>query len=77
MERPPKKHVVEEYEEFDFSDLYDDSYVSTVTASPNVTEYEVRLCSMNSITSSDLLCLFVLHLLFSVLHRLYLHVSVG
>lgn len=77
MERPPKKHVVEEYEEFDFSDLYDDSYVSTVTAGPNVTEYEVRLSSMNSITSSDLLCLFVLHLLLSVLHRLSLRVSVG
>lgn len=38
----PKKHVVEEFEEFDYSDLYDDLSVSTVTAGPNVTEYEVR-----------------------------------
>ncbi len=45
MERAPKKHVVEEFEEFDYSDLYDDISVSTVTAGPNVTEYEVRLVS--------------------------------
>lgn len=41
MERVPKKHVVEEFEEFDYSDLYDDLSVSTVTASPNGTEYEI------------------------------------
>lgn len=43
VERAPRKHVVEEFEEFDYSDLYDDMSVSTVTAGPNVTEYEVRL----------------------------------
>lgn len=43
MERPPRKHVVEEFEEFDYSDLYDDLSTSTVTVGPNVTEYEVRL----------------------------------
>lgn len=42
-ERTPKKPVVEEFEEFDYSDFYDDVSVSTVTAGPNVTEYEVRL----------------------------------
>lgn len=41
VERAPKKHVVEEFEEFDYSDLYDDMSVSTVTAGPNVTDYEV------------------------------------
>lgn len=43
MERAPKKHVVEEFEEFDYSDLYDDVSVSTVTSGPDVTEYEVRV----------------------------------
>ena len=38
----PKKRVVEHFEEFDYSDLYDDLSVSTVTAGPNITEYEVR-----------------------------------
>lgn len=42
VERTPKKHVVEEFEEFDYSDLYDDISVSTVNVQPNVTEYEVR-----------------------------------
>lgn len=42
MERAPKKHVVEEFEEFDYSDLYEDVSVSTVTSGPDVTEYEVR-----------------------------------
>lgn len=51
MERAPKKHVVEEFEEFDYSDLYDDMSVSTVTAGPNVTEYEVRLSREISSTS--------------------------
>lgn len=41
VERVPKKHLVQEFEEFDYSD-YDDISVSTVTAGPNVTEYEVR-----------------------------------
>lgn len=35
--KPPKKPVVEEYGD----DLYDDLSVSTVTAGPNVTDYEV------------------------------------
>lgn len=48
MEKTPKKHVVEEFDEFDYSDLYDDVSFSTVTAGPNVTEYEVRLGSKNS-----------------------------
>uniref|UniRef100_A0A667WJ99 Collagen, type V, alpha 3b n=1 Tax=Myripristis murdjan TaxID=586833 RepID=A0A667WJ99_9TELE len=43
VESAPKKHVVEEFEEFDYSDLYDDVSFSTVTMGPNVTEYEVRL----------------------------------
>lgn len=43
VERMPKKPVVEEFEEFDYSDFYDDVSVSTVTSGPNVTEYEVRL----------------------------------
>ena len=51
VERAPKKHVVEQFEEFDYSDLYDDLSVSTVTASPNVTEYEVRLSREISSTS--------------------------
>lgn len=51
VERAPKKHVVEEFEEFDYSDLYDDMSVSTVTAGPNVTEYEVRLSREISNTS--------------------------
>lgn len=42
-ERAPKKHVAEEFEEFDYSDLYEDLSVSTVTAGPNVTDYEVSL----------------------------------
>lgn len=56
MERVPKKHVVQEYEDFDYRNLYDDTYVSTVTAGPNVTEYEVRLSRKSSIT----LCLVLL-----------------
>lgn len=49
VERAPKKHVVEEFEEFDYSDLYDDVSVSTVTSGPDVTEYEVRFSrDMNS-----------------------------
>lgn len=43
VERAPKKPVIEEFEEFDYSDLYDEMSVSTVTTSPNVTDYEVRL----------------------------------
>lgn len=43
VERKPKKHVAEEFEEFDYSDLYEDRSVSTATAGPNDTEYEVRL----------------------------------
>lgn len=43
VERTLKKPVVEEFEEFDYSDFYDDVSVSTVTAGPNVTKYEVRL----------------------------------
>lgn len=43
VERTPKKPVVEEFEEFDYSDFYDDVSVSTVTSAPNVTEYEVKL----------------------------------
>lgn len=39
--RKPKKHVAEEFEEFDYSDLYEDRSVSTVTAGPNDTEYEI------------------------------------
>lgn len=42
MEGAPRKHVVQEFEEFDYSNFYDDISVSTVTAGPNVTEYEVR-----------------------------------
>ncbi|KAM9314869.1 collagen alpha-1(XI) chain-like [Pholidichthys leucotaenia] len=41
VERVPKKHVVEEFEEFDYSDLYTDPMVSSVTAGPNITEYEI------------------------------------
>lgn len=40
-ERAPKKHVVEEFEEFDYSDLYEEISTATVSAGPNVTEYEV------------------------------------
>lgn len=40
-EKVPKKRVVEHFEEFDYSDLYDDLSVSTVTAGPNITEYEI------------------------------------
>lgn len=43
VEGTPKKHVAEEFEEFDYSDLYGDLSISTVTAGPNVTDYEVRL----------------------------------
>lgn len=42
-ERTPKKHLAEEFEEFDYSDLYEDLSISTVTAGPNVTDYEVSL----------------------------------
>lgn len=35
--------MAEEFEDFDYSDLYDDLSISTVTAGPNVTDYEVRL----------------------------------
>lgn len=38
-----KKRVVEEFEEFDYSDLFDDLSASSVTSGQNVTEYEVRL----------------------------------
>ncbi|XP_010779292.1 collagen alpha-1(XI) chain-like, partial [Notothenia coriiceps] len=41
VERKPKKHVAEEFEEFDYSDLYEDRSVSTATAGPNDTEYEI------------------------------------
>lgn len=43
MEGAAKKHVVEEFEELDYSDLFEDLPVSTGTAGPNVTDYEVRL----------------------------------
>lgn len=43
MEGTPKKHVAEEFEEFDYSDLYEDLSMSTVTAGPNVTDYEARI----------------------------------
>lgn len=43
VEGTPKKYVAEEFEEFDYSDLYGDLSISTVTAGPNVTDYEVRL----------------------------------
>lgn len=43
MEGTVKKRVAEEFEEFDYSDLYADLSISTVTAGPNVTDYEVRL----------------------------------
>lgn len=43
VEGTPKKHVAEEFEDFDYSDLYEDLSISTVTTSPNVTDYEVRL----------------------------------
>lgn len=56
VEGTPKKHVAEEFEEFDYSDLYEDLSISTVTAGPNVTDYEVRL------TIGDCLS-FSLHLL--------------
>ncbi|XP_057699488.1 collagen alpha-1(XI) chain-like isoform X2 [Corythoichthys intestinalis] len=36
-----KKHVVEELDEYDLSDLYEDVSISTVTAGPNLTEYEI------------------------------------
>lgn len=39
--KPVKTPVVEEYGDDLFADLYDDLSVSTVTAGPNVTEYEV------------------------------------
>lgn len=58
VERTPKKHMVEEFEEFDYSDLYDDISVSTVDASTNVTEYEVRLMRKSS-SISLALCLCV------------------
>lgn len=35
------KPVVEEYGDELYGDLYDDILVSTVTAAPNITEYEV------------------------------------
>lgn len=43
IEGTPKKHVAEEFEEFDYSDLFGDLSISSVTAGPNVTDYEVRL----------------------------------
>lgn len=43
VEGTPKKHVAEEFEEFDYSDLYGHLSISTVTAGPNLTDYEVRL----------------------------------
>ncbi|KAI4833345.1 hypothetical protein KUCAC02_016253, partial [Chaenocephalus aceratus] len=51
VERKPKKHVAEEFEEFDYSDLYEDRSVSTATAGPNDTEYEIveeREISLNT-----------------------------
>ncbi len=58
VERAPKKHVVEEFEEFDYSDLYDDISVSTVTAGPNVTEYEVRVSRKNELDFVSM-CVFI------------------
>lgn len=54
VDRAPKEHLVEEFEEFDYSDLYDDLSASLPTAGPNVTEYEVRL---SSVSFWSLLCL--------------------
>ncbi|KAM9391317.1 collagen alpha-1(XI) chain-like [Salvelinus alpinus] len=39
--KPARRVKVEEFDEFDYSDLYDDLSVSTVTVRPNVTEYEI------------------------------------
>lgn len=50
--------MVEEFEEFDYSDLYDDFSVSTVTAGPNVTEYEVRLSRENELDFVSM-CVFI------------------
>lgn len=52
VEGTPKKRVAEEFEELDYSDLYGDLSISTVTAGPNLTDYEVitigdrLLCSL-------------------------------
>lgn len=43
IEGTPKKHVAEEFEEFDYSDLFGDLSSSSVTAAPIVTDYEVRI----------------------------------
>lgn len=63
MERTPKKHVAEEFEELDYSDLYGDLSVSTVTAGPNLTDYEVsppvrvwRLCCFPSVSHCLCVC---------------------
>lgn len=70
MDRAPRKHLIKAFEEFDYSDFYDDVSISTVTTGPNVTEYEVRqqeerqhelsfMCA-HVFTSSHLsLCMFV------------------
>lgn len=55
LERLPKKRVAEEYEEFDYSDFYDDLSVSMVTAGPNVTEYEVRRRNIEASLVSDVI----------------------
>lgn len=66
--------MVEEFEEFDYSDLYDDISVSTVTAGPNVTEYEVRLSRENGLDFASM-CVFISS--FSVAHYLSLCVFAG
>lgn len=40
MEKVPRKPVIEDYDDL-YTDLYNDLTISTVTASPNITDYEV------------------------------------
>lgn len=60
--------MAEEFEEFDFSDLYEDLSISTVTAGPNVTEYEVRLMIWDWFLYS--LYLFVISCVWVCIHKL-------
>lgn len=49
MQKVPRKQAVEEYDDL-YSDQYSDLSVSTVSAGPNITEYEVSGHGHSTIT---------------------------
>lgn len=48
VQKIPRKPSFEEYDDL-YSDIYNDLSVSTVTAGPNVTEYEVSECGSSTV----------------------------